>query len=287
MTSPTITTWKEAEPPELPAASPAQKLRGSVRITIAILITVLGLAVFMIGKGLRNLFGDWVFFHYRVARIWSRAMLMLLGMRLVVRGAPIRKGGILVSNHVSWADILALRAVTRVNFVSKAEVRNWPGIGFIAEICETVFIERRRTEAKRQQHDLFERIERDELLCVFPEGTSTDGLRVLPFKSALMSVLFIEGVHEHALVQPVSLVYRPNPKHDLPSNFYGWWGSMPFEGHIWQVAQRSQGGSVEVVYHDPMRAADWDNRKELTAKCEADVFSAFPEEMRAAGRASI
>lgn len=280
-------TWKDVEPTPLPQATLTQKLRGVFRVAVILLITLVGLIVFVLGRGAKNLFGDWVFFHYRVARIWSRATLAILGVRLQVKGAPIRKGGILVSNHASWADILALRAVTRVNFVAKSEVRQWPGVGFIADICETVFIERKRTAAKRQQQDLLERIKRDELLCIFPEGTSTDGLRVLPFKSALMSVLFIEGVHDHALVQPVSIVYRTNPNMDLPENFYGWWGSMPFEGHIWQVAQRSRGGSVEVVFHDPMRAADWQDRKALTAKCEAEVFSAFPEEMRTAGAANV
>ncbi len=276
-------TWKAAEPSPLPPATLTEKLRGAVRVALIVMLTALALSIFILGRGAKNLFGDAVFFHYRVARFWSRLMLALVGVKLRVRGTPIRKGGILVSNHASWIDILALRSVTRINFVSKAEVRNWPGVGFVATICETVFIERKRTEAKRQQRDLLERIERDELLCIFAEGTSTDGLRVLPFKSALMSVLFIEGVHEHALVQPVSLVYRPNPKQDLPRNFYGWWGTMAFEGHIWEVAQRSRGGTVEVVFHEAMRASDWTDRKALTAKCEADVFSAFPPEMRAAG----
>lgn len=269
-------TWKEAEPPALPPPTGAQTARGYLRVALILALTAIGFVIFLSGKLLQRVLGRWVGYQYPVALLWSRAVLAILGVRRVVEGAPIRRGGVLVANHASWLDIVSLRSVTRINFVSKDDVRNWPLVGYIAEICETVFIERRRTAAKRQQEELLSRIQRDELLCVFPEGTSTDGLRVLPFKSTLMSVLFIEGVHEHALVQPVSVVYRTNPKADLPVNFYGWWGSMSFEGHIWSLATRSSGGEVKVVFHEAMRAVDWDDRKALTARCEADVRSAFP-----------
>ena len=250
-------------------------MRGGFRVAAALIVTALLLLVFVVGKTLQRRVSRRVSFHYGAARLWSRLVLALFGLKPVVRGTPIRRGGVLVANHASWADILALRSVTRINFVSKAEVRDWPGVGRVAELCETVFIERRRSHAKRQQGDLFSRIVAGELLCLFPEGTSTDGLRVLPFKSTLMSVLFIEGVHEEAMVQPVSLVYRPDPRLGLPVNFYGWWGSMAFEGHVWDVACRSSGGIVEIVFHDASRAVDWTDRKALTAHCEAAVRSAF------------
>lgn len=269
-------TWKEAEPPALPPASAIQKLRGSWRVFLAVTLTALCFVLFLVGKGLKRLLGDWMQFHYLVARLWSRAIVSIMGLRRKVRGRPIRKGGVLIANHASWLDIVALRSVTRINFVSKSEVRNWPGVGYVAEVCETVFIERKRTEAKKQERELEARIRNDELLCVFPEGTSTDGLRILPFKSSLLSVLFLDGVHDRALVQPVTVVYRPNPRSKLPGNFYGWWGSMSFESHIWTVATRSFGGEVEVVFHEPVKASDWDNRKALAARCEADVRSAFP-----------
>lgn len=268
-------TWKEAEPPELPPASIAQTARGVARVAVILFLTIICFGLFLLGKGLKNLFGDWVRFHYFVARLWSRAILAILGIRRKVTGTPIRRGGVLAANHASWLDIVSLRSVTLINFVSKADVRKWPGVGYVAEVCETVFIERKRTAAKRQQMELEERIRRDELLCIFPEGTSTDGLRVLPFKSSLLSVVFLEGVHERALVQPVSVIYRTNRKSGLPVNFYGWWGSMSFEGHIWSVATRSRGGEVEIVFHPPMLASDWTDRKALTARCESDVRSAF------------
>ncbi|MFV0474369.1 MAG: lysophospholipid acyltransferase family protein [Pikeienuella sp.] len=268
-------TWKEAEPPVLPPPTPAQKIRGAVRLVAVFWVTLTLLALFMLGRGLKAVFGPRIVFHYAMARLWSRLMLAIFGLKPVVRGAPVRRGGVLTANHASWLDIIALRHAARTNFVSKAEVRAWPGVGAIAAICETVFIERKRTAAKRQQEELHRRIVADELLCIFPEGTSTDGLRVLPFKSTLMSVLFIEGVHEQALVQPVSVIYRVPPKLDLPVNFYGWWGSMPFGAHVWAVACRSSGGVVEVIFHEAARAADWTDRKALTQHCEIAVRGGF------------
>lgn len=260
----------------MPPETARERFRGRVRLLFILLMTLPLLLVFTIGRGLQMLLGRWVGFHYPIARFWSRMILVVFGIGLKVTGKPIRKGGVLVANHASWVDIVALRAVTRINFVSKAEVRDWPGVGIVAALCETVFIERKRTAAKKQQEDLHKRISANELLCIFPEGTSTDGLRVLPFKSTLMSVLFMEGVHETAMVQPVSLVYRTASGIGLPQNFYGWWGSMAFESHVWTVATRSRGGQVEVVFHEPMRASDWENRKALTAHCEAAVRSALP-----------
>lgn len=269
-------TWKEAEPPELRAPHMRETALGFVRISILITITVIGLMLFSIGRMLKWSLGPWVTFHYGVARLWARTCLALFHVRRIVHGEPIRKGGVIVSNHASWMDILSLRSVTRINFVSKAEVRNWPVVGYIAEVCETVFIERRRSEAKRQQAELADRIHKDELLCIFPEGTSTDGMRVLPFKSTLMSVVFIEGIHEEAFVQPVTIHYEADKSLDLPANFYGWWGSMAFESHIWTVATRSRRGSVEITFHEPLKARDFSDRKLLTQVCETAVRSAMP-----------
>ena len=270
-------TWKAAEPPSLPEPSGMQAARGYARVGAILALTIFLFIFFQLGRFLKRVLGRWIGFHYTIALVWARLCLRLLSLKPVVRGAPIRRGGILASNHVSWTDIMVLRSVTRVNFVSKAEVRKWPVVGYIAYVCETVFIERKRTEAKRQQADLLERIENDELLCLFPEGTSTDGLRVLPFKSALMSVVFVEGVRERLMVQPVTLNYIPNPEHDLPINFYGWWGTMGFGAHIWTLATRSKGGRVEITFHDPIKVSEYEDRKRLTLDCETAVRSALPD----------
>ena len=184
--------WNAAPIPELPALSVAQRVRGAARLVGFLAVTVVAVGLFLVGRFLRGTLGRWVTFHFEVARLWSRALLWLAGLRLIVRGTPMHAGA-LVANHQSWLDIPALRSVRLIYFVSKAEVATWPGVGFVTRVTGTIFINRRRSEAKRHEAMLRSRIAHDQLLCFFPEGTSTDGLRVLPFKSSLFSAFFEEG----------------------------------------------------------------------------------------------
>ena len=156
----------------------------------------------------------------------------------------------------------------RVFFVSKAEVSGWPVIGFIGRSIGTMFIERRPAEARRQTEALHARLKRGDRLCLFPEGTSTDGARVLPFKSALFGVFLAPDLRE-ALWVPAGHPRLPAPP-DLPPSFYGWWGDMEFGAHLRDVLALSRGGAVEVRFHPPLRAADSADRKALAdAACAA------------------
>ncbi|MEM1343588.1 MAG: lysophospholipid acyltransferase family protein [Pseudomonadota bacterium] len=261
-------TWNEAEPAALAPLTAVERLRGGTRLVALALLTAVSLALFLLGHNLRRVLGRRVRFHFGAARLWSRGGLWLMGLAHVVHGRPLARGA-LVANHSSWLDIFALRATRLIYFVSKAEVADWPGIGFITRVTGTVFIERRRSHAKRQERILLERIAADQVLCFFPEGTSTDGQRVLEFKSSLFSAFFQEGPAEDVAVQPVSLCYHPAP--GLPASFYGWWGAMGFEAHLWQVLCRSRGGRVEVVFHPAVSPADFADRKALAQHCQAAV----------------
>ena len=265
-----MATWNDAAPASLPPLRLGERLRGSVRLVAFVMLTGATLGLFLIGRALRHMLGRWVTFHFAVARLWARAGLVLFGLAHRVEGNPINCGA-LVANHASWLDVLALRAARLIYFVSKAEVATWPGVGFITRVSGTVFIERRRLDAKRHEDILLERIAARQVLCFFPEGTSTDGQRVLPFKSALFSAFFHDGHGEDVLIQPVSIRYRP-PAH-LPDSFYGWWGSMGFERHIWDVLCRSRRGEVRVVFHPPVSPRAFPDRKALARHCR-DVVAA-------------
>ncbi|MEO0426089.1 MAG: lysophospholipid acyltransferase family protein [Pseudomonadota bacterium] len=263
-------TWRDAQPPVLPPLTLREKLRGYGRLLVFMALTVVSVAVFIAGRYLRHWLGHSVTFHFWVARQWSRGGLWLAGLDRRIEGMPV-SGGALVANHCSWLDILSLRAVTLMYFVSKAEVADWPGVGFVTRVTGTIFIERRRSQAKAQEAVLRSRIAADQLLIFFPEGTSTDGQRVLPFKSSLFSVFYEDGKGADLLVQPVSIVYEPNPGIGLPSDFYGWWGDMPFYGHILDVFARSRRGRVTITFHPPARPADFWDRKALTEHCQQAV----------------
>jgi 1-acyl-sn-glycerol-3-phosphate acyltransferase len=265
-------TWNGAVPAALPPLTRGERLRGGLRLAGVLLVTLTAVIIFLIGRSLRRHLSRHVKFHFRAARSWARIMLRLMGVRRTVIGRPIDGPGVWLANHSGWADILALRSARLVNFVSKAEVRGWPAVGWIAEMCDTVFIERRRAAAGEQRNVLAERLRAGQLLCLFPEGTSSDGLRVLPFKSTLLSALYDGGPVSGAWVQPVTVNWIAPDGHD-PA-FYGWWGDMPFEGHVWDILCRSRGGRVEVVFHEPSEVSRFADRKALTRWAEDAVRGA-------------
>ncbi|MFT3687515.1 lysophospholipid acyltransferase family protein [Paenirhodobacter sp.] len=201
----------------------------------------------------------------RVVQGVCRVALPLLGLRLRCSGAPMRHSGALVANHASWLDIFALNACVPVQFVAKAEVAGWPGIGALARAAGTLFIRRDARDARVQQRAIEDRIRAGHRLVVFPEGTSSDGRRVLPFKSTLFQAFFAGEV---AWIQPVTLIYRAPQGQD--PRFYGWWGDTGFAPHLAQVLA-CPGGAVEAIFHPPLRVRDVGTRKNLAALCEATV----------------
>jgi lyso-ornithine lipid O-acyltransferase len=257
------TTWNGADPPVLPAPSLPRRVAGGMRVAAMALGTALLFPIYVTAQALARLGGPSL--HHPIQNAWARMGLALCGLSLRVEGKRMPHGGALVANHASWLDIFVLLGPGRVIFVSKSEVRNWPVIGFIAAVTGTMFIERKPTAAKRQQEEMRARIAGGQLLCFFPEGTSTDNLRVLPFKSSLFSVFMSEELRETVWVQPVSVVY--DPPAGLPAAMYGWWGDMAFGRNIWDVVTQSFGGRVTVIFHPPRKAADYADRKALAAVC--------------------
>ena len=142
-----------------------------------------------------------------VTRAWSLKLLRLAGMRLVVHNdqARLDHGALVVGNHISWIDIYAINAWRPTPFVSKAEVRKWPVIGWLAHRLDTVFIHReKRRDAQRAMHEMAERLGQGGVVCVFPEGTTSDGVALLPFHANL----FQAAVSAGAPVQPICLLYE-------------------------------------------------------------------------------
>jgi 1-acyl-sn-glycerol-3-phosphate acyltransferase len=140
-------------------------------------------------------------------RAWSLKMLRLCGMRLVVHNdsARLDGGALVVANHISWIDIYVINAWRPTPFVSKAEIRQWPLVGWLAQQLDTVFIQReKRSDAKRIMHELSDRLSSGELMCVFPEGTTSNGLELLPFHANM----FQAAVSAAAPVQPLCIMYE-------------------------------------------------------------------------------
>jgi len=198
-----------------------------------------------------------------------KAALRIMGIRLTVSGRPMHSRGAVVANHASWLDIFALNAPQRIYFVAKDDISRWPGIGWLARATGTVFIRREARDAQAQKLVFEARLRAGHHLCFFPEGTSSDGLRVLPFKPTLFAAFFSDGLGEILWVQPVTLVYTAPPGRD--ARFYGWFGALGFGGHFLRVVAQVRQGRVAVVFHPPVRIAEAGSRKDLARICEAAV----------------
>ncbi|MEO1777335.1 MAG: lysophospholipid acyltransferase family protein [Pseudomonadota bacterium] len=263
-------TWDGAPPPDAGHIGAMGWLRILVRGALIVIIIGLGLALLLplrlVEKpvfGLRRPWTPWI------TRVVCRVSLMAMGLRFVRRGTPMTGPGAQVANHSSWLDIFVLNASDTVYFVSKAEVAGWPGIGFLARSVGTVFIARDRREAQAQTALFETRLGARHRLLFFPEGTSTDGLRVLPFKPTLFAAFFAPNLAPEMSVQPVTVVYHTPRGHDART--YGWWGDMRFGAHLLSTLALPRQGRVEVVYHPAFRVAAFEGRKALALAAEDAV----------------
>ena len=202
---------------------------------------------------------------------YHRMVCRILGVRVRIIGQAPRSGPVLIaSNHVSWLDIVVLSAVAPLSFIAKREVNGWPFFGALARLQRTVFVDRDRRHATGNSRDeMRERFKAGDILVLFPEGTSTDGAYVQPFKSAFFGAAEYPGV----LVQPVTVAYTGH--RNLPMNrrlrpSYAWYGDMDLPPHLWEALST---GPIEVtvIFHQPLSLSGELTRKHLAAHAEALV----------------
>jgi 1-acyl-sn-glycerol-3-phosphate acyltransferase len=211
----------------------------------------------------------------RVVRLWNRGCCRIAGLRVRVHGAPAASGPTLfVANHVSYLDIVVLASLVDAAFVAKAEVAAWPLIGLLARIGRTVFVQRRAARCAAQRDALAERLRAGDSLILFAEGTSSDGGRVLPFKSSLFAAVEPSPSGPTIRVQPVTIAYA-RLRGGLPIDYalrplYAWYGDMELAPHLWAVLGLP-GAVIEVRFHPPLVAADFGSRKALARHAERQV----------------
>ncbi len=264
-------TWdSDAPPPLSKRIGVLGWLRVVVRALLLIVLVFGGLAILLLTRLVeRPLCGMARPVTPHITQFVCRNALRIMGMGLHVQGVPMAQRGAVVANHSSWLDIFALNASKRIYFVSKSEVAKWPGIGWLARATGTVFIERNRARAREHKALFQQRLLHGHKLLFFPEGTSTDGLQVLPFKTTLFEAFFAPELREEIAIQPVSVFYHAPPGED--HRFYGWWGDMSFGSHLLATLAPRRQGAVSVMYHPPIAVADQPDRKALALACEQAV----------------
>jgi len=185
---------------------------------------------------------------------WARRMLEVMGIALDVRGSLHVAPVLLAANHVSWLDILAVDAVRPARFVSKADVRRWPLLGFMVACGGTLFIEReRKRDALRVVHQVAEALRAGASVAVFPEGTTGAGPVLLPFHANLLQAAISTG----AAVQPIALRYADNSAAFSAAPLY--LGETSLLESVWQVA-RADGLVAHVTALPSMDTPSGDRR---------------------------
>jgi len=220
---------------------------------------------------------------YEISQLFHTLLLRILGIRLRVFGVPSTAAPVLfVANHVSYLDIPVLGSLLPASFVAKSEVAGWPLFGYLAKIQNTLFIERRSTRAAAQRTQLQTHLAKRHSLILFPEGTSSDGLAVLPFKSSLFSIVEDTTLEHVVTIQPISLTCTELGGFPLLREeraLFAWYGDMTLQPHLWNVFKRGD-FTIEVVFHEPVLATEYADRKILAAACQTMVGHGIEQSLK-------
>jgi 1-acyl-sn-glycerol-3-phosphate acyltransferase len=252
------------------------------RLALYLAWTLILMPVQAIGLALRQ---PWV---ATFPRFYHRRCCRLLGFEVrqigqIADGRPV----LFASNHVSYTDIFVLGSLIAGSFVAKSEVATMPFFGWLAKLQRSIFVDRQVRSTIEQRDAIAARLRAKDALILFPEGTSGDGNFVLPFKSALFSVVFDRNSTEAVTVQPVSIVYTKLDGMPIGRGlrpFFSWYGDMDLAPHLWTLVGL---GRVEVVveFHPPASVAEFATRKALARFCHERVSAGFGRAL--AGREAL
>lgn len=246
-------------------------MRSVIRLTALVVVALVAMPVQWLSLKLNLGLLRWVplWFH--------RAALRILDVRVTVKGAPAKQARplLFVSNHNSWLDIPVLGSITPIAFVAKSEIAGWPLFGTFARLQRSIFVDRTRRHGTGEvNRTIASRLAGGDPVVLFGEGTSSDGNRVLPFRSALLGGLR-EAMEEEGrgFVQPVSIAYHSF--HGIPMGrqhreVAAWYGDLDLVPHLLRVVRE---GAIDVVvsFGPVLEVAHADDRKALSRRLEQSV----------------
>lgn len=243
-------------------------LRSTLSLLFCLLMYLLGVMVKVTMLGQPRL-------RYRIVtratRFWGRVMARIWGMRIRVSGPIPTAPFFLVSNHVSYTDLLLLCAVSPAWFVSKSEVAGWPGIGALTRIGPTIYIDREsRKDVHRMNQLIRQLVEDGGAIAFFPEGTTSDGRDVLPFKSSLLQA----AIDLDIPVTTAAICYETPDELPPPGEYVAWTGDQSFLPHVKHLLS-GPGFTAHLRYSpDTLRL---DNRKDLAVQAHEKVKNLLNE----------
>ena len=237
-----------------------------LRVSVVLALTITLMPMYLLGLALDFLFGQRIVI-LLIKKFWSRAVMKIIGIEWELVGLK-SEAHVFVSNHISWIDILAINCILDVVFIAKKEVRSWPGLGVLATLGQTIFIERKSLNALSHKSAVEECLKKGQSIFFFPEGTSTDGSIIKQFKSSLFEVCYGETFKEKILasVQPLTIIYKSPIQND--PGFYSFWREEDtiFE-NIKKIIKKVRHGRVRLVFHEPIKFNTCGDRKHLSYAC--------------------
>lgn len=226
---------------------------------------------------------------YTLPYFWHNRICRLFGLKVIIAGTPMHdRQTLFVCNHVSYLDIPVMASVLKASFVAKKDVAGWPVFGTLARLQQTAFISRSRGDAQKEKNALSNMLDAGKSIILFPEGTSTDGRDVVPFKSSLFSMTLEDG-RTGMMIQPVTLVVDSvdgrSPDDQAVRDLYAWHGDMTMPPHL-KGFTACKGAVIRLVFHDPIDPASYAERKTLADDCWRIVRSSLDQQKLADGLAA-
>lgn len=202
----------------------------------------------------------------RLTQLWMRGLIAILPLRIRRHGQPSEQTSLLVSNHISWLDIVAIGAQAPVHFLSKAEVRSWPVVGWLASAAGTLFIQRGQATSQTLHEQLRHALQQGDSLVIFAEGTTTTGDRVRPFHGRLLGC----AIESSTPVQPVAIAYRRADQRDQIAPFVN---DDEFSSHLLRLLGSAR---IDIEMHFlPLVHCSGLNRNQLARGIHTEVVQAL------------
>ena len=254
--------------------SPSKKWRSVLSLLLVILwiptcVLIYGVCKFAAPNKIESIY-----------KLFHRGCCWLFSMSYSTQGQmSTTRPTLYLANHVSYLDVFLLGAEIPGFFIAKSEVANWPVLGPLAKIQNTLFFERKGAKVREQLKVMSEHFNREGNLILFPEGTSTDGEHVKPFKSSLLQS--VEMADIDVLIQPVTLAYTHHDGKPMARpirDHYAWYADMPFAPHFFSALGMRK-AQVKLIFHTPVSVKDFASRKECAHHCFQEVASGLQCEL--------
>lgn len=210
-------------------------------------------------------------------RLWHRGACRLYNIKVNITGRPgSKKQTLFICNHVSYLDIMVIGSVIEGCFIAKQEVAAWPYFGLLARLQKTAFISRRPKDVHDSVGKVATRLAEGHDLILFPEGTSTNGKNVLPFRTGLFDLVLSQAADRNFHIRPVTIeitkIGNDCAITDQTRDGYAWYADMTLLPHLWAFA-KSAGAEITLHFHKPVEISQFTDRKDLAKHCHNVVLS--------------